>query len=122
MSVEQAAFDEVFNGAISYVPKVIVRGSLEDVAARMGFQVEQGEDGLDGFVAVPLVLKVAGVAAVPFALWRHEGNPVNSFALHFRMTQGDVGSLVDEILLALRIKENAVVWRDTDVLVAVRYV
>lgn len=111
MSARQVLFEDVFDGSVSFALAAVIGLPLHDVVSRWHFQVSEGDDGLDGFTAVPLALDLMDGRTTKFALWRHQGNPEGTFAIHLALPQVGEPGLVDLILEDLGIPEQAVSWR-----------
>ncbi len=114
MTVNQIPFADVFDSTVSYAPKAIVGMPLEDIVSRRHLQVEEGKDGLDAFSAVPMVLEMDRGRRLKFALWRHQGNPEGTFAIHFGLPELDAPGLLGFVLHELEIPEQAVIWRASE--------
>lgn len=114
MSVRQVAFSEIFNGEVNYGPQAVVNIPLAALVERHGLRVETGEDGLDRFEVVPMELSVrfvdGGVGRLPFALWRHAGNPPGTFAIHTPIQMEGRFPLA-LVLRELRIPRAAILWQ-----------
>ena len=108
MNIRQVAFADVFNGKLNYGPQAIVNVPLAAVVQRFDLKVETGEDGLDRFEAVPMVLIGKG-GHIPFALWRHAHNPPDTFAIHMPIYVDNRRPLA-LILRALGLPKEAVLW------------
>lgn len=113
MTIRAASFDEVFDGRSNYVPFAIVKASLADVARHVGASIVEGEDGLDHFAAVPLVLNSSN-GPVRLALWRHDGNPPGTFGIHMALDETNIADRVNAVIEALDVKPAQVSWRGWD--------
>lgn len=110
MTVRPVRFEDVFDGKSNYNAALIVRASLVDVAYRLGATIVEGEDGLDRFCAVPLVLDNPD-GQLKFALWRHDGNPQGTFSIHTASDAHFAYLSLAIVLEALNIQSDAIIWR-----------
>ena len=114
MSVRQVLFEDVYDGSANFAPAAVIGLPLHDVVSRWRFQVSEGDDGLDKFTAVLLVLELRDGRTAKFALWHHHGNPEGTFAIHLALPQVGEPGLVSLILDDLGIPEQAVSWRSPE--------
>ena len=110
MTLRSAALDDVLHGSANFAPWVIVQANLHDVVQRAGLQAVSGEDGLDGFVAAPFTIRTLVGEEVKAALWRHDGNPPDTLAIHLPLGMQDGPEVVAEIMREFGLPGNAVIW------------
>ena len=111
MNIVQVEFDRVFTGQSNFAPKAIIQCSMADLARRFRYIIYEGEDGLDRYSAIPMVLQIDHNDEFDFALWRHEGNPENTFSINASIYENMDPSFLALILRQLDISENHVIWR-----------
>jgi hypothetical protein len=112
MSIRQVGFNDVFDGKANYAPEAIVSLSLEDIARQRDLAIETGEDGLDRYAAIPLEIS-HWVCPEPirFALWRHDGNPSGTFAIHMAVGAPYNRRCLPAILDELGIGQSSILWQ-----------
>lgn len=114
MKVTPSSFDAVFDGKVNFVPRAILDISRDDVPKvrdLMSKHAIHGEDGLDEYDAVPMVLHTDDGHTRRFALWRHAHNPKGHVAIQLPLGQDFQDTLMG-ILQAMRIPAAAIVWLD----------
>lgn len=115
MRIEVRSFEDVFDGSASFVPRAILdlsRAQVPEVAGLMQSQsAVRGEDGLDEFLAVPLVFIPDRGRQRRFALWRHAHNPPDQVAIQLPLNEEFQEALAG-IMTAMHIPAAALVWLD----------
>lgn len=117
MKVVPSSFDAVFDGTANFVPRAILdldSADMPGVRALLQNHTVRGEDGLDDYDAVPMILHMDEGTIQRFALWRHAHNPKGHIAIQLPIGD-DFGTILEVIFRALRIPTAAIVWRDDSV-------
>ncbi len=112
MTVRQVPFEQVFTGEVNYAPEAIVGFPLDELISKLRLHPIDGEDGLDRFEAIPMEFFREDIKPIHFALWRHEGNPPNTFAIHMPVG-ADNGLMLTLIMGALDIPEDWLLWKES---------
>lgn len=111
MNIIQVEFDRVFSGQSNFAPKAIVQCSMADIASRFHYTIYEGEDGLDRYSAIPMALQADHNEGFDFALWRHDGNPENTFSINASIYEKMHPKSLALILQQFDIPESHVIWR-----------
>ena len=117
MKVTPSTFDAVFDGTANFVPRAILdisRVDVPNVRDLMSKRAIHGEDGLDEYDAVPMILHTDDGHTRRFALWRHTHNPAGQVAIQLPLGE-DFQDTLMEILQAMRIPAAAILWLDAAV-------
>lgn len=112
MRVDVKPFDAVFDGTINFVPRAVIDlGRAPELQDLMLNQAVRGEDGLDRFDAVPLVLTADDGRRHRYALWRYKHSPPGQVAIQLPLDDEFQEALAG-IMTAMKIPAAAVVWLD----------
>ena len=114
MRVDVRPFDRVFDGTANFVARAVLdldRAPVPLVDQMMRDDATEGEDGLDTFWAVPLVLTTDAGEERRFALWHHRHNPPAQVAIHLPLGEEFQDALAG-IMTTLQIPAAALVWLD----------
>ena len=117
MKVTPSSFDAVFDGKVNFVARAILdlnRANVPKVRHLMLNRAIHGEDGLDEYDAVPMVLHTDDGHARRFALWRHAHNPEGQVAIQLPLEEEFQDTLMG-IFQVMRIPAAAIVWLDAPV-------
>lgn len=120
MNIVQVEFDRVFTGQANFAPKAIVQRSLADLASRFHYTICEGEDGLDRYSAIPMMLQMDANEGFDFALWRHDGNPENTFSINASIYETMEPRVLALILHQLNISESHVIWRAPELIASTK--
>jgi hypothetical protein len=111
---ELRPFESVFNGESNFVPRAILdlrRGAVPIVANLLKTQAVGGEDGLDEFEAVPMVLVDHKRREHRFALWRHKATPPGQVAIRMPL-EDEFERTLAAILTVMEVPAAALIWSD----------
>lgn len=114
MRIDVRSFEDVFDGSASFVPRAVLdlgRAKVPEVDRLMRQSAVHGEDGLDEFLAVPLVFVPDYGKQRRFALWRHAHNPPMQVAIQLPLNEEFQDALAG-IMTAMHIPAAALVWLD----------
>jgi hypothetical protein len=114
MMLDVPPFDAVFDGTVNFVPRAVLdltRADVPRVRELMQNRATHGEDGLDAFDAVPLVLTTDDGKQRRFALWRHENTPRGQVAIQLPVDEEFQDALA-RIMTAMQIPAAALIWLD----------
>jgi len=118
MKVTPSSFDAVFDGTANFVPRAILdisRVDVPNIRDLMSKRAIHGEDGLDKYDAVPMILHTDDGHMRRFALWRHAHNPAGQVAIQLPLGEDYRDTLLG-IMQAMRIPAAAIVWLDETVM------
>jgi hypothetical protein len=113
MKVSTSHFDMVFDGQSNFVPRAILDLNRVDVPEVRDLMrhAEHGEDGLDHYDTVPMILHMDCGDTRRFALWRHAHNPAGHVAIKLPLDE-EFQDALKEIMQIMQIPASALVWLD----------
>lgn len=111
MNIIQVEFDREFSSQSNFAPKVIVQCSMADLASRFHYTIYEGEDGLDRYSVIPMVLQDDYNEEFDFAMWRHDGTPENTFSINASIYEKMHPKFLALILQRFAIPDSQVIWR-----------